>query len=471
MQDGKDPAHESDRQSQRVLRADISGMHCVNCVVAVERHLKALPQVESASVAYPSGKAVITHTGELDIAALQNALSAEGYGLSRATSEQKVIRRRNTSRDYLEIGAVFVVLAAIALALQRFHLLPWGLSVSDQMSYGLVFIIGLVASVSSCLAVTGGLLVALAAKYNEANPYLTDRQRVTPHVYFNAGRLISYMALGGAIGALGSALTLSPAASGALTLLASLIMVLLGLNMLGLFPSFAALLPRLPKSLSHKLHDATARETKGTAFVLGAATFFLPCGFTQALQLYVLSQASVSTGALTMLAFALGTLPALLSLSAISSLARGGFQKHFLRFAGAAVILLGLMNIRYGLVLTGSDMNSVATASTKTGEVVNGDVQTAEPLRISMRVVGLEYQPHQFTVKQGVPVQWWIDASQAEGCGRVLVAPRLRIQKILSANSTSLISFTPDQPGDYAFNCGMGMMTPGSKITVLPNKG
>jgi plastocyanin domain-containing protein len=68
-------------------------------------------------------------------------------------------------------------------------------------------------------------------------------------------------------------------------------------------------------------------------------------------------------------------------------------------------------------------------------------------------------------------VEWWIDGSQADGCGRVLIAPRLRIQKILSASSTTLISFTPDQPGDYAFNCGMGMMTPDSKITVVPNKG
>jgi plastocyanin domain-containing protein len=74
-------------------------------------------------------------------------------------------------------------------------------------------------------------------------------------------------------------------------------------------------------------------------------------------------------------------------------------------------------------------------------------------------------------VKQGVPVQWLIDASQAEGCGRLLVAPRLRIQKLLSGSSTTLISFTPEQPGEYAFNCGMGMMTPDSKITVLPNKG
>ena len=116
---------------------------------------------------------------------------------------------------------------------------------------------------------------------------------------------------------------------------------------------------------------------------------------------------------------------------------------------------------------------NVATAETTKSRRTSwiGGVQTAEPQRISMKVVGLDYQPHQFTVKQGVPVQWWIDASEADGCGRILVAPRLGIQKILSANSTTLISFTPDKPGDYAFNCGMGMMTPDSKITVVPNKG
>jgi hypothetical protein len=189
----------------------------------------------------------------------------------------------------------------------------------------------------------------------------------------------------------------------------------------------------------------------------------LPCGFTQALQLYVLAKGEFVIGALTMLAFALGTLPALLSLSALSTFAKGGFRKHFLRFAGAAVILLGLLNIQYGLVLTGSDMGEARAVTTD-----DRDSGTTELQRISMKVVGLDYQPNQFTVKQGVPVQWWIDASEAEGCGRVLVAPRLRIQKFLSSSSTTLITFTPDQPGEFAFNCGMGMMTPGSTITVLP---
>jgi sulfite exporter TauE/SafE len=315
--------------------------------------------------------------------------------------------------------------------------------------------------------VTGGLLVALAAKYNEANPYLSDRERLTPHFYFNVGRIVSYTLLGGAIGALGAALTLTPATSGALTLIASATMVMLGLNMLGLFPSIGQYLPRLPRALSGRLHDASSYETKSAAFLLGTATFFLPCGFTQALQLYVLSKASFTTGALTMLGFALGTLPALLSLSTISSLARGALQRHFLRFAGAAVILLGIINVQYGLVLTGSGMNAgaVRPLATKSAHVEG----TNEPQRISMKVVGLDYEPNQFTVKQGIPVQWWIDASEADGCGRLLVAPQLRIQKLLSASSSTLITFTPEKSGEYAFNCGMGMMSPDSKIIVTAN--
>ena len=225
----------------------------------------------------------------------------------------------NSPRDYVEIGAAFLILAAIVLALDRLDLLPQRLTVSDEMSYGLIFAIGLVASVSSCMAVAGGLLVAVAAKYNDMSRDLTSFQRLQPHLYFNAGRIVSYTLLGGAIGALGSTLTLSPEITGILSIAASAVMILLGLQMLRLFPALTRLVPTMPKALSHRIHDFAERETKGGAFVLGAATFFLPCGFTQALQLYVLAKASFVVGALTMLAFSVGTLPALLSLSAMSS--------------------------------------------------------------------------------------------------------------------------------------------------------
>jgi len=389
---------------------------------------------------------------------------------------------KNAPRDYVEIGAAFLIIVAILLMLGKLDLLPNQFGVSETMSYGLVFVIGLVASVSSCIAVTGGLLVAVAAKYNEASTALTSLQRIKPHIYFNVGRILSYTLLGGAIGALGSALTLSPEINGALTLVASAVMILLGLQMLRLLPALTRFLPTMPKSVSHFIHDLAERDANGGAFVLGAATFFLPCGFTQALQLYVLAKGSFAVGALTMLAFSLGTLPALLSLSALSSLASGNVQRHFLKFAGAAVIVLGIANIQYGLVLTGSAMNVASvtadavppTAEAPAPMAAAQDRQADNQVKsdkqvVVMRIDGFSYIPNRFSVMQGVPVEWRIDASEAAACGRFLLAPGLGIRKLLSDRSTTMITFVPQQAGEFGFNCGMGMMTPGSKFTVVPN--
>jgi uncharacterized protein len=456
-----------------VLRLKVAGMHCANCPVAVERALRVVPGVRNVDVDLRSGSAEVTHVGHLELTALQGAVAEDGYTLTlwQGPSQPAEHTLFNGLRDYAEIGAAFVILVGIALLLKEYDLLPRGFAVSDNMSYGVAFLIGLVASVSTCIAVTGGLLVAVAAKYNETHAQLTDAQRLRPHIYFNAGRIVSYTLLGGAVGALGSTLTLSPRANGILTIAASAVMILLGLQMLRLGPPLSRLLPAMPKAFAHRIHDLAERETKGAAFVLGATTFFLPCGFTQALQLYVLAKGSFLTGALTMLAFALGTLPALLSLSAIASLARGVFQRHFLRFAGAAVILLGIANIQYGLVLGGSGMASggadtAPQVSRQPPEIADGTQ------RISMKVVGLDYVPSQFTITQGVPVEWRIDASEASACGRFLIAPGLRIRKLLSDMSATLITFTPMQTGEFAFNCGMGMMNPDAKITVIAkNKG
>jgi len=180
----------------------------------------------------------------------------------------------------------------------------------------------------------------------------------------------------------------------------------------------------------------------------------------------------VTLGALTMLAFSLGTLPALLSLSALSSFATGAVQRYFLKFAGAAVVVLGFGNIQYGLVLTGSAMTRapVTTTSTTSDEVAAVPAMTAKGKQVVvMRVEGFDYIPYHFTVKQGIPVEWRIDASEAAACGRFLMAPRLGIRKLLSDRSTTMISFIPKEAGEFGFNCGMGMMTPGSKFTVVPN--
>jgi uncharacterized protein len=470
-------------ESRKRLKLKIDGMHCINCEVFIERSLKKIPGVSRVKANYAAGEVDIVYSGEIDPDHLQGAIAADGYTIVSSDEPESSAkdRRNNTKLEYLEIGAAFLVLVGLFFFLKKFDFIPHGFGIADNMSYGLVFLIGLVASVSSCIAVTGGLLVALAAKYNEANAHLTDMQRLKPHIYFNVGRIVSYTLLGGAVGALGSTLTLTPGANGALTIVASLIMIVLGLQMLKLVPSLGRFQPRIPKFLAHKIHELSTRNTKGAAFALGAFTFFLPCGFTQALQLYVLSKGSFETGALTMFAFALGTLPALVSISALSSFARGNFQRYFLKLAGAAVILLGLTNIQYGLVLTGTTVNAASPPvgakiaqqlePAKSAAQSTAEVPVVEPQIVNMKVDGLDYIPNHFTVTQGVPVEWNIDAEQAQGCGRMLLAPKLGIRTILYGFAINTVKFTPNETGDFYFNCGMGMMTPGSKFTVVPNKG
>jgi protein-disulfide isomerase/sulfite exporter TauE/SafE/copper chaperone CopZ len=458
-------------KSPKKLEVDIRGMHCANCEVWIERRFKKIAGVQRVRANYITGKAEIAHSGDLDINMLQSAVKDEGYTVSLAQGQRdRALDSKNTSRDYVEIGAVFLVLAGLYIALNELDVLP-GLAVPNTISYGLAFLIGVVASLSTCIAVTGGLLVAVAAKYNAVSGSLSGAQRFKPHIYFNAGRVVSYTILGGAIGALGSTFTLSADANGLLIIFASAVMIALGLQMLKLLPPLKLFAPRMPKFIAHKIHDLSEKEAKGGAFILGASTFFLPCGFTQALQLYVLAKGSFMTGALIMLAFSLGTLPALVSLSALSSFARGSFQRYFLKFAGVAVVLLGLFNIQSGLTLTavGTENSTPIVAGTKQASPA---IEQPAPIVdgkqiVEMKIVGYRYEPNRFAVVQGMPVEWRIDASKAAGCGRIILAPKAGVRKLLPSGTT-VIAFTPQEPGDIVFNCAMGMMTRGSKIIVLP---
>lgn len=466
----------NDNQNLKQIRLKIKGMHCASCEVLIERKFKKVTGVEKVNVSHVTGEAQLYCSVNPDLRQLNNAIVGHGYSVSEegvthnsSSSEEHV----NTRKDYLQIGAVFLIVVAGYLLLKQFDLVP-KLGISDNMSYGFVFLIGLVAALSTCLAVTGGLLVAVAAKYNEQNPGLSGWEKFKPTLYFNIGRVVSYTVLGAAVGALGSVLTLSPQVNGIVTILASAVMIILGFQLLKLFPELSRFQPKMPKFLGHKIHDLSDSNNKAAPFFLGAGTFFLPCGFTQALQLYVLSKGDPMTGALTMLAFSLGTLPALLSLSALSSFIKGRVQQYFLRFAGVTVILLGLFNVNNGLTLTGFNFAFAAPFSTaKSSSVLaasDSNVQVVGGKQIvNMRVSGLGYSPSTFTVVKGVPVEWHIDGTGAQGCAQVITVPSLGITEYLPQQGEKVISFTPESTGTIPFSCTMGMTTRGSAFTVVEN--
>ena len=139
-----------------------------------------------------------------------------------------------------------------------------------------------------------------------------------------------------------------------LSLLVGLVMIGLGLNLFEVFPWARKLQFHMPKKFALDAHTAKNLEFGLAPFLVGMATFFIPCGFTQSMQIYSLSTGSFWTSALTMTFFALGTLPVLALISFTSvRFGKGKFASIFFKSAGILVIAFGLFTILNGLVAKG----------------------------------------------------------------------------------------------------------------------
>ena len=224
-----------------------------------------------------------------------------------------------------------------------------------------MLLLGVTAGVSTCMAMVGGLVLglsashaaALAARGRTGLPFTT---RMRPQLAFNAGRVIGFGVLGALLGALGSTMSLPTRVTGVLVLVVAGVMFLLGIRLTGVSPRVAAWSPRLPAGLGRVLGIESAAEAGYSHWrtaLVGAATFFLPCGFTQAVQVYALSTASPLAAGGVMATFALGTTPGLLALASVPEVSTGRRQATVLRVVGVLVLAFALLNLSSGLNLLG----------------------------------------------------------------------------------------------------------------------
>ncbi len=443
------------KQSDTSVCINIGGMTCASCELLLERKLKAIPGVQSVDVDYKSGVGrILPKTGSAPrMQELSAVIEQAGYTLLEDGSVYASMPA--DTRKWMQIGVSLVIILALYMLLQTFDIVSLAPSTSGALSLGGIFLIGLVAGTSSCLAVTGGLLLALAAKHNELHRAETPAQKFRPLLQFNLGRLASYFVFGGLIGLLGQSMTLSTQMTGYMNIAVAIVMLLLALSMLDIVPKGRFLI-RLPKTVTRNIAALSDSDHPAAPFALGALTFFLPCGFTQSLQLVALASGSFSSGATIMLLFALGTLPALIGISALSSSMKGTMFSMFLRFSGTLVFILALFNLSSGLALAGINlpMNPTINGQPTALPTMKGNVQ-----EVSMTVTPYgTYEPNVLTIKAGTPVRWVIDGTNAFGCTSIMTIPSLNISQPLRAGE-NIIEFTaPDKPGQLAFMCSMGMV-------------
>ena len=289
-----------------------------------------------------------------------------------------------------------------------------------------------------------------------------------PQVAFNVGRVVGFGVLGAVLGAIGSAVTLPTRMMAVLVLAVAVVMSLLGIRLTGVSPRMAAWSPQLPSGLSHRLgmtsDGATGGEpySDGRAALAGAATFFLPCGLTQAVQLYALSSGSPQSAGLIMAVFAVGTTPGLLALGAVPEVASEGRQVGVLRVVGVVVLAFAVLNATSGMRLLGV---SGGTSSPVVAQQVSDNVTLADGVQtVRMTQARAGYTPADTHVYAGIPIRWMIDATDRWDCSAFLRVPDLDVSVNLTEGENT-VDLPALAPGVLPFTCVMGMYS-GNLIAI-----
>ncbi|HET6969311.1 MAG TPA: sulfite exporter TauE/SafE family protein [Ornithinibacter sp.] len=434
----------------------VAGMTCASCEKRVGKALRRLPGVQSVTVSAARGTATVRGDALPDRDRIEGAIRSAGY---EPAAPPWLTRDPSVWRTVLVAALGVATLAWVVLTVAPGSFTS-GLSGPDRGGLLVVLVLGLTAGISTCMAMVGGLVLgfsashaaSLAASGRSALPLLI---RLRPQIAFNVGRIVGFAVLGALLGALGSTMSLPTRVMAVVVLAVAVVMFLLGVRLTGLSPRVAGWSPRLPGGLARLLGVDTASGgsySHGRTALVGAGTFFLPCGFTQAVQIYALSTASALTAGVIMATFAVGTAPGLLALASVPELTTGRRQATVLRVVGVVVLAFAVINVSSSLNLFGVSGGSTASARQVSDNVTVGN--GTQTVRMTQKAGG--YEPADTVLYAGMPTTWVIDGTSPLDCSAFLRVPDLDIEVNLEQGPNT-VALPALDAGEVPFTCVMGM--------------
>ncbi|MFA5319416.1 MAG: sulfite exporter TauE/SafE family protein [Candidatus Paceibacterota bacterium] len=442
----------------------IKGMHCASCEILIEKKMLEIGGVEFVDASLAGGKIEIGYNKENPSVDLLNKIFKEnGYVFSEKPFAGAKGWKNNIGPAIIAVFAIGLFFLFSRIGLSSFA------DIGSKSSLAAFFVFGLLAGVSSCAALVGGLVLSLSKQWTESygkSGSFLDKAK--PHFLFNLGRLISYSLLGVLLGFAGEKFKISPLITSILVLAVSLAMLVLALQMLGVrwFGRFRLALPKRFSSQAFKNGQSGGRSAP---FVIGFLTFLLPCGFTVAAEGIAILSADALRGSLIMFSFALGTMIPLLAigLSSAKLASNPKLSQGFLKAAGILIIFFVFYNINFQFGLIGY---SASSQQANGGGDQNARRSNTSPDVQAIKTVytqGSDIVPSDFIVKKGQPVRFEVDVQDnGLGCMGTIMIPGLWDKpQQLKKGELIIMEFTPQKTGTYQITCAMGV--PRGTIKVI----
>lgn len=450
--------------STKTKKLHIGGMTCINCQNKIERKLKSTAGVEKATVSYSAGTAVVSY--DTDVISLKDIIELiEKLDYRVLAGSQRPASNRT-------IGFLLIIVSLYWL-LEQFgvlNLLAPSQLADTRMGYGMLFVIGLLTSVH-CIAMCGGINLSQCIPRGETgNGAQSSASAFTPSFLYNLGRVISYTLIGFILGLVGMLLGggwgagLPTMLQGLLKLIAGVFMVIMGVNMLGLFPWLRNFTPRLPQALVSKVNAETAR--RNSPLIVGLLNGLMPCGPLQSMQIVALASGNPIAGALSMFFFSLGTVPLMLGLGSIVSALGKKFTDKVMTIGAVLVVVLGLAMLSQGWSLSGISIPALLPDnSTPAPATTDNSIKVEDGVQIINSTLAPGRYPN-ITVQEGMPVKWVIDAPKGSinGCNNRMLIQEYGLEHSF-VYGENIIEFTPTKTGTVRYSCWMGMIR--GNITVV----
>jgi sulfite exporter TauE/SafE/copper chaperone CopZ len=332
----------------------IKGMHCTGCEETIENAVGRLPGVQKVKADYVKQTVDVEFNGKLiGDAGIRLAIEEKGYEFESATKSQQGNPRP---------GFIFLLFLLVVGGITF-----WGKSmipglvgeISPNLGHAMLFSIGFFTGFH-CIGMCGGFVVGYASAGGPQSAASTAMR----HLMYASGKTLSYAAIGGTLGLLGSVMTFTPFMRGVISIAASIFVITYGLKMLDVFPALRGFTLRLP----HFVTKGVANELRGqrSPLVIGLLNgFMLGCGPLQAMYITAAGTGSPQEGATMLFFFGVGTLIPLMSFGLIASSVPRRILRQLVLASAVLVIAMGLMMADRGLKLTGSgyDFNSLTSRS------------------------------------------------------------------------------------------------------------
>lgn len=442
----------------------IKGIYCEHCITVITNRLKSMAGVTDVSIR--NNVAHVTGEALPDNDAFIQAIRELGY-----ETDDKCIssRRRDVvphikPADFIMLLSILILIAYLCRRIFGFDIFTLIPTIDSSITYGMLVVTGLLTSLH-CVCMCGALNLAASVESNSIRDYKRP-------LLYNTGRILSYTITGGIVGLIGGVISVDTTISGIFVVAAAILMLLLALRMLGLIDF------HIPYSLTTgKLVRLIRFRGRSNSFIIGLLNGLMPCGPLQAMQLYALTTGSAALGALSMFLFAIGTVPLMFTFGIASNLLTGKSREWFHKVSAMLVLVLSIVMANRGLSILGIHIShNTFNSEDFIYDVPKSDNPYADYIPstieggIQQVSFHLNYSDYaDVLLQKGIPVEMNIivDEGYLTGCNNEVISKDFNFDIPLTVGD-NIITFTPDESGDYIYTCWMNMIE--NRIKVIDDE-